>query len=165
MSAKIVCVILMASVMVTSGCATVTRGQSDNVDFTSVPSGVTVSTSLGNNCVTPCQMNIKRKLSFRATFQKGQEKREVFVKPQASSEGVVAGAGNIIAGGVIGIAVDAGTGANLDHFPSPVHADFNQPANQSQAVAVAHAQKIKEAEAAVRAEEKKDAESAEGPRT
>lgn len=144
---------LLVAVAATSGCATVTRGKSGEVAFTSVPAGVNVTTSLGTSCVTPCEMTVRRKKSFTATFKKGQEQRVVNVRPQASAEGVATGAGNIIVGGVVGIAVDAGTGANLDHFPNPVHANFNTPADQAQAVAQSHAINLKKAQAEARAAE------------
>ncbi|MEO0372258.1 MAG: translation initiation factor 2 [Pseudomonadota bacterium] len=134
---------IVAATLVTSGCATVTRGTTDTVDFTSVPSGATATISLGTSCVTPCQMTIKRKENFTTTFQSGAEKRIVNVTSRTAAEGVAVGAGNILAGGIIGVAVDAGSGATREHFPNPVHANFDAPANQSQAVADAHAKQLK----------------------
>ena len=85
------------------------------------------------------------------------------IRSTTSTEGAVAGAGNILAGGLIGIAVDAGSGANLDHFPNPVHVDFTKPAEQAQQIAEAHAAEVKRQEALKRAQEKAAEENAEGP--
>lgn len=120
---------LLGSAILVSGCATVTRGSSEDVQFNSTPSGATVTTSLGNSCVTPCTIEIGRRDTFTATFKLGDETREVFVDTQVAGEGVaVAGVGNALLGGVIGVGVDVATGAGLDHVPNPVVVDFTPPA-------------------------------------
>jgi len=64
---------------------------------------------------------VKRNEEFIATFTKpGFRAQQVEVKTQLTGGGAAAGAGNILAGGVIGIGVDAATGATLDHTPNPV---------------------------------------------
>jgi len=150
------CIVALVAALTTGACATVTRGNSEDVRFTSEPSGATVTTSMGTSCVTPCKMDIKRKQSFFAAFRHGAETRQIKVMPKTSGEGVAAGAGNILAGGLVGIAVDAGTGANLDHMPNPVHADFSVPQAAAQQTAEAHAKAVARAEAEAKA--KKPAE-------
>ncbi|MEL7487392.1 MAG: hypothetical protein AAGJ87_09290, partial [Pseudomonadota bacterium] len=44
------------------------------------------------------------------------------LKAVPTAGGVTSGAGNVLAGGLIGIGVDAGTGANLDLRPNPMTA-------------------------------------------
>ncbi len=136
--------LLLAAVSV-SGCATVTRGKTDTVTFTPSPSGAAVKTSMGTTCQTPCHMEISRKQAFYAAFTKGKKTRQVRVNPTTSAEGVATGAGNVIAGGLIGIAVDASSGATLDHVPNPVHVDFSQPQAKAQQVAMEHYKKVKAA--------------------
>lgn len=119
---------MLAAAVALSACATVTRGSTEDVRFTSVPSGAKVTTSLGPGCQTPCALKFSRRDTFTATFELDGETREVFVGTEVAGGGVAATAGNIIAGGVIGIGVDFATGAGLDHTPNPVHADFTKPA-------------------------------------
>lgn len=109
----------------TAGCATVTRGSTEDVQFTSNPQGATVTTTIGPSCVTPCTLKFSRRDTFTATFKLGEQTQEVFVDTQVATEGVaVAGVGNALIGGVIGVGVDVATGAGLDHVPNPVIVTF-----------------------------------------
>lgn len=110
-----------------TACATVTKGTSEKVQFTSNPSGLEVETTLGTSCTTPCVMTISRKDEFVATFRKGRDIRKISVLTKIRDGGGAALAGNILAGGVIGIGIDASNGSTLDHVPNPVHADFDKP--------------------------------------
>jgi hypothetical protein len=96
-----------------SACATITRGSRQNVEFKSSPEGAKVSTTTGENCITPCTMKMRRKASFDATFTKeGYEPQITTVKSKGGSGGAVAAAfGNVVFGGLIGIIVDATTGS------------------------------------------------------
>jgi hypothetical protein len=76
----------------------------------------------GPACVTPCTLQIDRKDVLLATFTKpGFEPQTVKVGTQVNG-GAGAGSlvGNAIIGGAVGVVVDAGTGAALDHVPNPV---------------------------------------------
>lgn len=119
-----------AAALLVSGCATVTKGTSEDVQFTSNPSGLEMKTSNGMTCTTPCQLKIERKQKFVATFWNGNDTRQINVSTQVRETGGAALAGNIIAGGVIGIGIDAATGSSLDHIPNPVHADFSKPQSE-----------------------------------
>jgi uncharacterized protein YceK len=116
---RIVLIIALASLC--GGCATVIRGTTDEVAFKSSPSGAEVHTSNGLGCVTPCTLQIKKTEEFVATFKKaGFISKQVPVARQIVTAGVVATAGNAIAGGLVGVGVDAVTGAGYDHTPNPV---------------------------------------------
>lgn len=118
-----------------TGCASVTRGSTNEVNFTSNPSGAKVTTSTGQSCTAPCSMIFERRQEFLATFTLNNETRTIDVVTDLAANGAGAAAGNILAGGVIGLGIDAATGATLDHYPDPVHADFNVPqAEQVQAL-------------------------------
>ncbi len=107
--------------VVVGGCATAIRGTTNQVTFASEPSGAVVTTSLGHSCVTPCVIAIERNKPFEATFRKdGFEHAVVAVRTEISREGGTSFAGNILAGGLIGMGVDAASGAALDHTPNPV---------------------------------------------
>jgi hypothetical protein len=64
---------------------------------------------------------VKRNEEFIATFTKpGYRPQQVEVKTQLAAEGAVGVAGNVLVGGVIGLGVDAITGAGGEHVPNPV---------------------------------------------
>jgi hypothetical protein len=80
-----------------------------------------VRTSNGLGCVTPCSLVVKRNEEFIATFSKpGYRSQQVEVKTQLAGAGAAGLAGNILIGGVVGIGVDAVTGAANEHTPNPV---------------------------------------------
>ncbi|MBN8916662.1 MAG: PEGA domain-containing protein [Rhizobiales bacterium] len=105
-----------------AGCATVTRGTSSQVQIQSEPAGADVRTSTGFTCTTPCTMTVGRKDEFSVTFTKaGYEPEQVDVKTRVAGEGAAAGiVGNVVIGGVVGMAADAASGATLEHTPNPL---------------------------------------------
>jgi hypothetical protein len=107
-----------------SACGTVTRGSNEDVTFNSDPPGAKVQTSTGLVCqATPCTFPISRKQEFIATFDlPGHHSQQIAVKTEVSGGGAAGMAGNILIGGVVGVVVDASTGATLDHSPNPVFA-------------------------------------------
>lgn len=116
-------VIMAACVaMSVSACGSIIRGTAEPVAFVSVPSGARMTTDKGYACpATPCTLSVERSDEFTAIFEKdGYQPEMVPVKTHIVGQGGAAFAGNIIAGGVIGMGVDAATGAALDHTPNPV---------------------------------------------
>jgi hypothetical protein len=112
---------VLALAVTCGGCATVLRGTTDQVGFNSSPSGAEVHTSNGLACVTPCTLTIKKNEEFVATFEKpGYQPQQVPVARVVVGAGVASTAGNVIAGGIVGLGVDAVTGAGFDHVPNPV---------------------------------------------
>ncbi|PLX36812.1 MAG: translation initiation factor 2 [Hyphomicrobiales bacterium] len=118
---------LAATALVLGGCATVTRGTTNDVTFLSTPSGAEVRTSTGRVCTTPCTLKIDRKEEFVATFTAPDYPPvEVEVVTKVANAGAAGFAGNVLAGGVIGMGVDAATGSTLEHVPNPIHIDFTK---------------------------------------
>lgn len=116
---KVLCVALGATLL--AGCATAIRGTTNQVTFASEPSGAVVTTSLGHSCTTPCVVAIERNKPFEATFRRdGFEHSVVAVRTEVSREGGTSFAGNLLLGGLVGMGVDAVSGAALDHQPNPV---------------------------------------------
>ena len=106
-----------------AGCATVTRGTTSQVQIDSEPSGASVRTSLNHTCTTPCTIQVSRKDEFAVTFSKpGFREERVDVKTQVAGAGAAGFAGNVVLGGVVGMGVDAATGATYEHVPNPVRA-------------------------------------------
>ena len=112
---------LAAHLLLVGGCATVTRGPNDTLVVESVPSGAEVRLSTGQSGRTPTSFKIPRRTSFTVNIQKdGYEPASVNVNPQVAGAGVVGVAGNVLIGGLIGVGVDAATGAMNDLQPNPV---------------------------------------------
>ncbi len=117
-------IIAVAFVALTAaGCATVTRGTTNQITFSSEPSEATVRTSIGHTCQTPCMLEIPRKSEFIATFElDGYKKQQIPVATRVAGSGAAGFAGNVLLGGIVGMGVDAATGSTLEHFPNPVTA-------------------------------------------
>lgn len=110
-----------AAALSLSACATVTRGTSQKYTIDSSPTQAEVTLSTGQQCVTPCKMKLKRKPGFTATVKKpGYQSQTVTVESKLGGGGVVAGAGNVILGGVIGGIVDGTNGSMNNLTPNPL---------------------------------------------
>jgi hypothetical protein len=106
------------------GCASVSRGTTENISITSTPPGATAEISGLDNptaCVTPCVVVAKRSADITVTINKeGYESQVVPLTKEIPGTGAVGFAGNILVGGLVGMGVDAYTGAAQDHKPNPV---------------------------------------------
>ncbi|MBD8908948.1 translation initiation factor 2 [Methylorubrum zatmanii] len=105
-----------------AACGSVTRGTSELIAFTSEPPGAAVATTTQRFCATtPCSLDIPRSEEFDVTFTKpGFRPQTVPVRTKLVGNGAAGFAGNVLVGGVIGMGVDAYTGAAMDHTPNPV---------------------------------------------
>ncbi len=97
-----------------SGCATIMQGKKQDIVVESSPSGATVKTSEGQRITTPGTLVLVRKRDVVVTVEKeGYESSSQVMKKEWSWWLV----GNILLGGIIGIAVDFTTGAAYDLNP------------------------------------------------
>lgn len=104
-----------------TGCATVTRGSSETFVVTTEPAGARVTLSSGETCVTPCALEKRRKHAFDVEIEHdGYAPVFTQIIPQVSGAGATGMAGNVLVGGIIGIGVDAATGATRDLRPNPL---------------------------------------------
>lgn len=102
----------------TIGCATITTGRTQKVSFDSDPQEATVKLSSGYTGVTPCSFDLLRKKEHVAKISKdGYKTAVVHIKKTLSG----ATAGNAIVGGIIGIGVDAMSGACFKLVPEDVY--------------------------------------------
>lgn len=116
-------VVLGALALLVAGCASVTRGTTNQVQINSNPPEAQARTSMGHVCVTPCTLQFGRKDEFTVLISKpGFHSVEIPVRVQIAGAGAAGFAGNVIVGGVVGMVVDASTGATLEHVPNPVTA-------------------------------------------
>lgn len=85
------------------------------------PPRPTIADAYGPNCVTPCSIRVSRKDALLVTFTlAGYQPATVPVTTRVAGAGAVGVAGNVLIGGVVGLGVDAATGAALEHQPNPV---------------------------------------------
>lgn len=104
-----------------TSCATITRGVHEKLKVVSEPPGADVKLSSGEKGVTPATFVKSRKESFGVTISKaGYVAQTVKVESKFSSTGGTAMAGNVLAGGIIGVGVDAMSGATSSLYPNPV---------------------------------------------
>jgi hypothetical protein len=115
---------IVALCALAGGCASVTRGTTENISIASTPSGaeaVIAGLDVPTACMTPCAIVAKRNADISVTFQKeGYEPQVVQLTKEVPATGAAGFAGNILAGGLVGMGVDAVTGAATDHKPNPV---------------------------------------------
>jgi len=106
------------------GCASVTRGTTENISIATTPSGATAEISgleIPTACVTPCVVQAKRNADITVSINKeGYEPQIIPLTKEVPGSGAAGFAGNLLAGGLIGMGVDAATGAAQDHKPNPV---------------------------------------------
>jgi len=118
-----------------SGCATITEGKTDNLKVTSVPvdgAKCTLTNGVGTwYLTTPGNVEVhksKTDLNVDCTHDGYQNAHQVMV---SHFEGMTAG--NIILGGVIGIGVDAASGA-MNHYDKSIEVQMT-PVGQTPAPA------------------------------
>lgn len=121
-----------AVAMLVAGCGSITRGTSEAVAINSTPIGAQVTTDIGMSCTAPCTLKVPRNKDFTITASApGYKTSTLKVGRKVSGGGAAGMAGNVVLGGLIGIAVDAGTGAAMDHTPNPafivLEAESHQP--------------------------------------
>jgi len=115
---------LLAVAGMLAGCASATRGWTEQIAVSSTPSGAMASVA-GNGdpieCVTPCAVTVRRNADITITMHKpGYETEVVTLTKEIAATGAAGFAGNLLLGGAVGIAVDAASGAPLEHKPNPV---------------------------------------------
>ena len=112
----------LAGALFLSGCATITRGTTEQLSIQSVPTGATVRLSNGFTGVTPATFTVPRKGDIFLTVSKeGYVPVEVTLYSKLSGRGTAGFLGNALIGGIIGGGVDVATGATLSHVPNPVN--------------------------------------------
>jgi hypothetical protein len=127
---RILGVVALAAAL--GGCASVTRGTTENISISSTPSGAEATITgleVPTACITPCAIVAKRNADLSVSFAKpGYEPEVVQLTKEIPGAGAAGFAGNILAGGLIGMGVDAATGAAQDHKPNPVIATLRPAA-------------------------------------
>ena len=109
--------LLLGVYFLASGCATIIHGTTQDIPINTNPDGCIAKTADGQQCITPCQLSLKRKNDHVINISKeGYESSSVTVQHVVSG----AVAGNILAGGLIGWGVDAASGGQYRLVPELV---------------------------------------------
>jgi hypothetical protein len=120
--------VLLASCAALASCATVTRGTRTDFVVETQPSGAQVELSTGETCnATPCTFpRIKRNSEFSVTISMdGYQTSTHEIDNRMRNGGTMGLAGNAVVGGLIGMAVDVGSGATQDLVPNPLVVQLN----------------------------------------
>lgn len=114
---------IIGAALTLSGCATLTRGSDDVLVVDSTPQGAQVQLSNGMSCTsTPCAFTLPRRSDVGVTVSRqGCRTVTTNVTHRTADGGAAAVAGNVLVGGVIGLGVDAATGASQELVPNPVN--------------------------------------------
>ncbi|OHB88338.1 MAG: hypothetical protein A3E19_03775 [Planctomycetes bacterium RIFCSPHIGHO2_12_FULL_52_36] len=119
--------LIVVCLLFLSGCASVMHGSTQDVGISSTPDGAHFAVSLadGGSSITegttPRVVTLKRKHAYVVNFEKeGYESGSATLSNQLSG----AVAGNILAGGLIGWAVDAHKGADRKLVPENIHVEL-----------------------------------------
>lgn len=103
------------------GCATIVKDDSQPVSFGSEPDGALVRIDSVSKGKTPTTIMVERQMGeVIVSFELEGYKTETFPLDESISAMTL---GNIVFGGVIGLAVDASTGKNTNYVDS-VHVDL-----------------------------------------
>jgi hypothetical protein len=106
---------------VLASCATVTRGVHEKVKVISQPTSAYAELSSGERGLTPVTFLKGRKENFDVTVSKpGYITQTIKVRSNFSPTGGGAMAGSLVAASVVGVGVDALSGATLSLYPNPV---------------------------------------------
>jgi hypothetical protein len=114
---KIILVAVSSLAFSLGGCATVLNGT--NVDYSAVsdPEGARVTFTGGEECVTPCKREFRRKDDQRADFVlEGYKPAYVLIQSKLGGSAF----GNILLGGGVGAIVDGSNGASNRLYPTPL---------------------------------------------
>jgi len=117
---------VVAVVIFLSGCATIMTGTTQKVPVNSNPSGAVAKVDGSMAAVTPTIFNLERKTDHTIEISKeGYSVATVILRHTLSG----ATAGNILIGGIVGLAVDGCSGAMYKLVPERVDVNL-EPAGQ-----------------------------------
>ena len=123
-----------------TGCASITTGRFQRVSIDSYPQDATVTISSGHRGVTPCSFDLQRNKNHVINIsKKGHRTAQIMMRKTLCGSL----AGNILIGGVIGIGIDAMTGACFKLLPENVYVDLI-PGDEDDVVILAPAKRKKE---------------------
>lgn len=113
---KIVVLLLIASQL--AACASIMNGTHQNIALSSNPPGATAKTNSGVQCLTPCVLSLERSANQTIMIEKeGYEQASAALAKSASGWLW----GDLVVGGLIGLAIDFATGAAYKLDPAIIN--------------------------------------------
>ena len=118
--------VFISGVALLTGCATVFRGSSEEITFSTQPAKATIRLSTGQSCRTPCALEVSRKGEVFVTVTKDGYKEFQTALPASIDGGSLAGytAFNIVMLPGVNDVVDYNTRANYSRKPNPLHIEL-----------------------------------------
>jgi hypothetical protein len=118
--------IVVAVVLLATGCSTVFRGSSETIAFSSEPSNAVIRLSTGQSCRTPCSLDVSRKGEIFATLTKDGYKEFETALPASIDGAALAGytTFNLVMLPGVNDLVDYNTRANYSRKPNPLHVEL-----------------------------------------
>ncbi|MBY0310586.1 MAG: PEGA domain-containing protein [Phycisphaerales bacterium] len=109
--------ILLCSLGLFTGCATIVNGKTQDISVSTVPPGATVMIDGQQTLITPSKVALRRNKDYVFTISKDGYQTQV-----VPVTGVLSGwlLGNLVFGGLIGGGVDAATGAGFTLTPESI---------------------------------------------
>ena len=121
MKFKQVCAILGLSTLLFAGCATIVHGPTQKIGITSAPTGANVMINSKSYGKTPLFVDLDRDKEHIVSIElPGFDKSQLIINKELS--GWVWG--NIIFGGLIGLAIDATSGSLYNLTPQQLNAEL-----------------------------------------
>ena len=114
---------VITAMLMLSSCASITTGPTQLVAIDSNPQGANVTTDTGYKGETPCNFKLERRTNHIVTIKKKGYKTAQVVLTKAMCGST---AGNIIVGGIIGVGVDAMTGAMWKLVPEKIYVELER---------------------------------------
>lgn len=115
--------VLAGGALFLSSCASMIHGSHQKVGITSRPPGAGVRINGMESGITPMTAELSRKCSHRVeVYLKDYKPCEVVLEPEFNYTAM----GNILGGGLIGMAVDGSTGAGNTLKPEAVDAELRK---------------------------------------
>lgn len=128
-------ILIAALAALSTGCASVTRGSNEAFSITTSPAQAKVTvddTKSRQVCMSPCSVKVKRKPTLTVFIEKkGYKNVSTTIASSVDGAGAAGMAGNVIFGGIIGAAVDVGTGAMNSHKPNPFFVELEKVEGQA----------------------------------
>ena len=118
-------VVLLLAVL--AGCATAKRGSTETFEVRSSPTGASVTSTSGWECVTPCIVKVARRGDFVVTVRKDGYVTQTFTIKSVPIQGKQKGLKDRVVVGeteYIGRVTDWASGANREHQPNPLEVEL-----------------------------------------
>lgn len=110
------------------GCATITLGTSQEVMITSDPPGAQVLVLPGDvEEITPAEVELDKNNAYTILLRQPDfEPDRKYIDREYNTAAGAATFGNLLLGGLIGLMIDAGSGAMVQLVPTEVHFDLER---------------------------------------